>query len=277
MALAMKGLSTMPEIVGLVAGEGELPAIVVRAMLARGLDIVAIALSEPIYAQLQPFVQRLHCFSAGQGNKIIEALKHEGVRDLVLIGKVSKDVLFRRWRFDSRAWRVLRRARSFQDDILLTEIIREFESEGIHVVEQRHFLPELCPRGGVLTQRRPTRREWQDIEYGFGAARRMGTLGIGQTVVVKHGAILAVEGMEGTDEAIARGCRLAHEGAVVVKVSRPGQDIRVDMPTVGMNTLQVMRAGRGTVLAIEAGKTIVLGGEAFPRAADDAGISVVAG
>lgn len=267
----------MPECVGLVAGEGELPAILVRAMLARGLDIVAIALSEPIYLQLQPLVQRLHCFGAGQGNKIVEALQREGVRDLVLIGKVSKDVLFHRWRFDSRAWRVLRRAKSFQDDALLTEIIREFESEGLRVVEQSHFLPDLCPKGGILSRRRPTRREWQDIEYGFSAARTVGTLGIGQTVVVKHGTILAVEGMEGTDEAIARGCRLAHEGAVVVKVSRPGQDIRVDLPTVGMHTLQVMRAGRATVLAIEAGKTIVLGDEAFPRAADDAGISVVAG
>jgi DUF1009 family protein len=268
---------TMDECVGLVAGEGELPAIVVRAMLARGLDIVAIALSDTMYAQLQPWVQRLHCFGAGQGNKIIEALKHEGVRDLVLIGKVSKDVLFRRWRFDSRAWRVLRRAKSFQDDVLLAEIIREFESEGMHVVEQTHFLTDLCPKEGVLTRRRPTRRECQDIEYGFSAARSVGELGIGQTIVVKHGTILAVEGMEGTDEAIIRGCRLAHEGAVVIKVSRPGQDPRLDMPTVGMKTLQVMHDGRATVLAIEAGKTLVIEHTAFPQAADAAGISVVAG
>jgi DUF1009 family protein len=266
----------MPECVGLVAGEGALPAILARAMLARGLDIVAIALSEPIYLQLQPLVRRLYCFGAGQGNKIIEVLKREGVRDLVLIGKVSKDVLFSRWRFDSRAWRVLRRAKSFQDDVLLTEIIHEFESEGMRVVEQSYCLPDLCPKGGILTRRRPTRREWQDIEYGFSAARSVGKLGIGQTIVVKHGTILAVEGMEGTDEAIMRGCRLAHEGAVVVKVSRPGQDIRVDLPTVGMKTLQVMREGRATVLAIEAGKTIVLGGEEFSRAADAADISVVA-
>jgi UDP-2,3-diacylglucosamine hydrolase len=100
----------MPECVGVIAGEGELPAILARAMLARGVDIVAIALSEPIYLQLQPLVQRLHCFGAGQGNKIIEALTREDVHDLVLIGKVSKDVLFRRWRFDSRAWRMLPRA-----------------------------------------------------------------------------------------------------------------------------------------------------------------------
>ena len=267
----------MPECVGLIAGEGELPTILARAMLARAVDIVAIALSEPIYRQLQPLVQRLHCFSAGQGNKIIEALQREGVRDLVLIGKVSKDILFSRWRFDSRAWRVLRRAKSFQDDVLLTEIIREFESEGMRVVEQSHFLPELCPKKGVLTHRRPTRREWQDIAYGFNTARSVGQLGIGQTIVVKHGTILAVEGMEGTDEAIIRGCRLAHDRAIVVKVSRPGQDIRLDMPTVGMTTLQVMRQGHATVLAIEAGKTLMLGGEEFPRLADAAGISVVAG
>jgi DUF1009 family protein len=246
-------------------------------MLARGLHIVAIALSEPTSRQLQPLVQRLYCFSAGQGNRIVEALKREGVRDLVLIGKVSKDVLFRRWRFDARAWRILRRAKSFQDDVLLTEIIRELESEGIRVVEQSHFLPDLCPKGGVLTRRRPTRREWQDIEYGFSAARSVGKLGIGQTIVVKHGTILAVEGLEGTDEAIARGCRLAHEGAVVVKVSRPGQDLRLDMPTVGPRTLQVMQQGGASVLAIEAGKTIVVGEAEFSRAADDAGISVVAG
>jgi DUF1009 family protein len=273
----MKGLMRMPECVGLIAGEGELPAILACAMLARGVDVAAIALNEPIHRQLQPLVQRLHCFSAGQGNKIIEALQREGVRDLVLIGKVSKDVLFSRWRFDSRAWRVLRRAKSFQDDVLLTEIIRELESEGMRVVEQSYFLPDLCPKGGVLTRGRPTRREWQDIEYGFSAARSVGKLGIGQTIVVKHGTILAVEGMEGTDEAIMRGCRLAHDRAVVVKVSRPGQDIRLDMPTVGMKTLQVMREGHATVLAIEAGKTLMLGGEEFPRVADDAGISVVAG
>jgi UDP-2,3-diacylglucosamine hydrolase len=267
----------MSECVGLVAGEGELPAILACGMLARGLDVVGIALSEPAHVQLQPLIRCLYCFSAGQGNKIIATLKHEGVRDVVLIGKVSKDVLFRRWRFDSRAWRVLRRAKSFQDDILLTEIIREFEAEGIRVVEQSHFIPNLCPKGGVLTRRRPTRREWQDIEYGFSAARSVGELGIGQTVVVRHGTILAVEGMEGTDEAIARGCRLAHEGAVVVKVSRPGQDLRLDMPTVGLKTLRVMRQGRAAVLAIEAGKTIIVGDEAFSRAADDARISVVAG
>jgi UDP-2,3-diacylglucosamine hydrolase len=267
----------MPECVGLVAGEGELPIILARGMLAQGLDVVAIALSDPIYRQLQPCVRRLYGFGAGQGNKIIEALQREGVRDLVLVGKVSKDLLFQRWRFDSRAWRVLRRAKSFQDDILLTEIIREFESEGIHVVEQSHFIPELCPKGGVLTHRRPTRREWQDIDYGFSAARRVGELGIGQTIVVRHGTILAVEGMEGTDEAIARGCRLAYEGAVVVKVSRPGQDLRLDMPTVGLKTLQVMHEGLATVLAIEAGKTIVVGAEEFPHVADEAGISVVAG
>ena len=103
-----------------------------------------------------------------------------------------------------------------QDDALLTEIIREFESEGIRVVEQTHSLPSSV-QGGVLTRRRPTRREWQDLEYGFSVARSVGKLGIGQTIVVKHGTILAVEGMEGTDEAIIRGCRLAHEGAVVVK------------------------------------------------------------
>jgi UDP-2,3-diacylglucosamine hydrolase len=267
----------MPECVGLIAGEGELPVILARAIVARGVDVAAIALSEPIYRQLQPFVQHLHCLSPGQGNKIIETLKCHGVRDLVLIGKVSKDVLFHRWRFDSRAWRILRRAKSFQDDILLTEIIHELESEGMHVVEQFYFLPDLCPKEGILTRRRPTRREWQDIAYGFSAARSVGKLGIGQTIIVKHGTILAVEAMEGTDEAIRRGCRLAHESAVVVKVSRPGQDPRLDMPTVGLQTLEVMRAGRATVLAIEAEKTLMLGGEEFSRVADDTGISVVAG
>jgi UDP-2,3-diacylglucosamine hydrolase len=267
----------MADCVGLVAGEGELPTILARAMLARGLEVVAISLSDSAYRQLQPLVRRLHCFGPGQANKIIDALKGEGVRDVVIIGKVSKAMLFRRWRFDSRAWRILRRVKSFRDDALLAEVIGEFESEGIRVVEQSRFIPDLCPAEGVLTQRRPTRREWQDIEYGFNAVRRIGQLGVGQTVVVKRGTILAVEGMEGTDEAIARGCRLAQAGAVVVKVSRPGQDLRLDMPTIGMKTLAVMREGRATALAIEAGKTIVVEGKAFTRAADDAGISVVAG
>jgi UDP-2,3-diacylglucosamine hydrolase len=267
----------MADGVGLVAGEGELPTIVARAILARGLEVVAIALSDPVYRQLQPLVCRLHCFGPGQANKIIDALKGESVRDVVIIGKVSKAMLFHRWRFDSRAWRILRRVKSFRDDALMAEVICELESEGIRVVEQSRFIPDLCPTEGVLTQRRPTRREWQDIEYGFNAARRIGQLGIGQTVVVKRGTVLAVEGLEGTDEAVARGCRLAQAGAVVVKVSRPGQDLRLDMPTIGMKTLEVMREGQATALAIEAGKTIVVGGVAFTRAADDAGISIVAG
>jgi hypothetical protein len=267
----------MPERVGLVAGEGELPALLAREIQATGTEVVAIALSDPIAQRLQPFVQRLYCFGAGQANKIIDALKRESVRELVLIGKVSKAVLFHRWRFDSRAWRILRRVSSFQDDVLLREIIREFESEGLHVVAPSRFIPDLCPKGGILTRGRPTRRQWQDIDVGLHAARRLGTLGIGQTVVVKHGTILAVEGMEGTDEAITRGCRLAYEGAVVVKVSRPGQDPRLDLPTVGLQTLAVMQAGHATALAIEAGKTVVVGGETFARAADDAGICVVAG
>lgn len=267
----------MSDHIGLVAGEGALPAILARAMCAKGLEIVAIALCQQAYACLHPLVQHLHNLGVGQGNKIIGILKDEGVREVVIIGKVHKEVLFHRWRLDSRALRVLRRAKSFRDDALLTEVIREFESEGLRVVEPCHFIPELCPKGGVLTRRRPTRREWQDIEYGFTAARSIGKLGIGQTVVVKSGVVLAVEGMEGTDEAIARGSRLGQEGAVVVKVSRPGQDLRLDMPTVGMRTLEVMRAGKATVLAIEAGKTLVVDGEAFVRAADDAGISAVAG
>ena len=267
----------MPDCIGLVAGEGELPPILARAILVRGREIVAIALCEQAYARLYPLVHNLYSFGAGQGNKIIGTLKREGVRELVIIGKVSKEVLFHRWRLDSRALRVLRRAGSFRDDALLTEVIREFESEGIRVVEQSHFIPELCPKGGVLTQRRPTRREWRDIEYGFSAARGVGKLGIGQTIVVKRGTVLAVEGMEGTDETIMRGCRLAQEGAVVVKVSRPGQDLRLDMPTVGIQTLEVMRAGKATVLAIEAGKTLVVDGEGFVQAADEAGISAVAG
>lgn len=267
----------MPERVGLIAGEGELPALFAQEIQTRGLEVVAIALNESIAQRLQPFAPCLYCFGAGQGNKIIEALKRARVHELVLIGKVSKAVLFHRWRFDSRAWRILRRVSSFQDDALLAEIIREFEAEGIHIVAPSRFIPDLCPKSGVLAHRRPTRREWRDIEVGFQAAHSIGALGIGQTVVVRHGTILAVEGMEGTDEAIARGCRLAHEGAVVVKVSRPGQDPRLDLPTVGLHTLTVMQEGHATVLAIEAGKTVVIGGETFVRSADAAGISVVAG
>ena len=141
----MRGLMTMPECVGLVAGEGELPAIVVRAMLARDLEIVAIALSEPIYASCShcSASSLLWCGPREQDHGGAEARRGAG---LVFIGKVSKDVLFRRWRVDSRAWRVLRRAKSFQDDALLTEIIREFESEGIRVVEQTHS-PRALSRG----------------------------------------------------------------------------------------------------------------------------------
>jgi hypothetical protein len=161
-------------------------------------------------------------------------------------------------RLDLRALRLLSRAPDYRDATLLQALVAELAREGLEVVAQTRVLGHLVTPEGVLGQRQPSSREWHDICYGFTQAKQLAALDIGQTIVVRRQTVLAVEAVEGTDAAIQRGCRLGRRGAVVVKVSRPQQDMRFDVPTVGPQTLQELIAGRATVLAVEAGTTLML-------------------
>lgn len=247
----------MPQL-GMIAGAGELPEIIAQQAFQRGQPIPTVALSTQVAAQLAPYCPGIVHYSPGQLTKIIRALQQQDVHQVVVIGNLSKQLLFSTPRLDLRTLRVLSRARDYRDMTLLYAFLAEFAREGLEVVEQTRLLSHLLAPPGVLGERQPGKREWDDLCYGFVQAKRLAAMDVGQTIVVRRRTVLAVEAVEGTDAAIQRGCRLGHRGAVVVKVSRPQQDRRFDVPTVGPQTLQALIAGRATVLAVEAGATLII-------------------
>jgi hypothetical protein len=197
-------------------------------------------------------------YGPGQLGKILRTLRQHAVQQVVIVGKVEKRFFFETPRLDLRTLRGLSRVRNYRDVTLWQGLAAEFAAEGIEVVEQTRLLGHLLTPTGVLGARHPRRREWEDIAYGFAHAKQLAGLDIGQTLVVRRQTVLAVEALEGTDATIQRGCQYARRGAVVVKVNRPTQDMRFDVPTVGPQTLRTLLAGRASVLAVEAGTTLML-------------------
>ena len=243
---------------GMIAGTGELPEIIAHRAYTEGRPVPTVALSSHVAAQLLPYCPDLVQCGPGQLNKIIRAFRQHKVRQIVMVGKVEKRFLFENPRLDLRVLRGLSRLQDYRDVTVLQALIDEFAAEGLEVVEQTRLLGHLMTPEGILGQRHPKRREWDDIQYGFARARQLAALDIGQTIVVRRQTVLAVEALEGTDMTIERGCQYGGRGAVVVKVSRPQQDMRFDVPAVGPQTLQRVLAGRASVLAVEAGSTLML-------------------
>lgn len=243
---------------GMIAGAGELPEIIVRQNLRDGHHLPTIALSAEVAHRLAPYCPTLAQYGPGQLGKIIRTLKQHTVRQVVIIGKLPKQLLFSIPRLDVRALRLLSRAPNYQDATLLHALIAEFAREGLEVVEQTRLLCHLITPLGILGARQPNKRQWADIRFGFKQAKQLAAMDIGQTIVVRRQTVLAVEAVEGTDATIQRGCRLGGHGTVVVKVSRPGQDMRFDVPTVGPQTLQTIIDTGATALAVEAGTTLML-------------------
>lgn len=271
----MKVTPAKEKSIGLIAGTGGLPVMVANSAREHGFRVVTIVLQRESLSLIEPYSDRCYAFGIGQSNKIFRALKSEGVHDVLIIGGVDKKVIFNRLRFDLRAIKLLRRVANSGDTILMKEIEKEFVKEGLRIVDQASFIKELSVEEGVLSRRAPSSHENEDLCYGFELAKEIGRLDLGQTVVVRNRAVLAVEAIEGTDEAIKRGCSLARQGAVVVKVSKPGQDLRMDIPVVGPQTIKNMKEGRATALGLEAEKTLFVNREEALRIADDAGMAVV--
>jgi len=244
--------------VGMIAGTGELPKIIAQRAYAEGSPVPTVALSAHVAAQLTPYCPTLVQYGPGQLTKIIRTFQHYKVQQVVMVGKVEKRFLFENPRLDLRVLRGLSRVRDYRDVTLLHAIIAAFAEEGLEVIEQTRFLGHLVTPEGVLGKRRPSQRAWDDIRYGFARAKQLAALDIGQTIVVRRQTVLAVEALEGTDATIERGCQYGGRGTVVVKVSRPQQDMRFDVPAVGPHTLQQVAAGQAAVLAVEAGTTLML-------------------
>ena len=264
----------MSENIGLIAGKGQFPLLFARAARQQGAAVIAVAHrgeTDPVLASL---VAELHWIYVGQLGKIIRIFKAAGVRQAVMAGGISRGRLFRELRPDWRALNVIRRAGAGRDDRLLRAVADEMAREGITIAPSTLFMDDLLAAPGQLSRRPPSPGELEDINLGTQAAKELGRLDIGQCAVVRRQVVVALETIEGTDETIRRGAALAGPGVVVVKVSKPHQDLRFDVPAVGLDTIATMREVKAAVLAIEAGKTLIFDRPEMLKAADQAGITV---
>ncbi len=263
------------EHIGLIAGNGSFPILFARTARAAGVAVVAVAHEGETDPALAAEVAHCTWIQVGQLERLIGALRAAGVRRAVMAGGIRKAALMERFAPDARALRFLARLSHWGDDALLRGVAEELEGEGIAVVPSTLFLGALLTGPGVLTPRQPSPPEWEDVRHGLAVAKGIGAWDIGQTVVVKSRIVLAVEALEGTDETLRRGGGLGRGGAVAVKVSKPQQDLRFDVPAVGPETIAVCRDAGIAVLALESGKTLLLERAALLDAAAAAEVAVV--
>ena len=262
---------------GLIAGNGKFPFLVLEAARSQGIEMAVIALREEASPELESVAQRLHWVSLGELSRTLELLHQEGVTHAVMAGQVQHNKIFSAIRPDWKLAKLLFSLPRKNTDSLIGAVARVLESEGIKLVDSTSFLRPLVPEAGVLTRRAPDARESGDIAYGRDIALQLAGLDLGQTVVVRDRACVAVEAMEGTDETIERAARIAAGGPlVVVKVAKPRQDMRFDVPVVGLRTVEVMRRSAVTALAIDAGRTLIFERPKVIEAADAAGIAIEA-
>ncbi|MDD3436020.1 MAG: UDP-2,3-diacylglucosamine diphosphatase LpxI [Candidatus Gastranaerophilales bacterium] len=261
---------------GLIAGDGLLPVKMAQYAKDNGFDVIAISLSSDNYKQLKKYCSQVYSCSPGQVLKIEKILQDEGIKQLTFLGKVHKGLILKRPKFDTRALELIRNATKFNDDEVMLGIVQELERFGITVLDQTIFIKNLMIPAGVLGKLNPTAAQMDDVNYGFTLAKEMGKLDIGQSVVIKNKMIMAVEAIEGTDKCIVRGGKLAKSGATVVKVSKPSQDKRFDIPTIGLKTLQTMKKYKANLLTVEANETIIVDLEKVIKFADKNNIVVMA-
>jgi len=261
---------------GLIAGNGDLPGAIAEEARAKGYEIIAVGLEPLAEKSLSSAVDEIKWINVGKLGQILSFLTKAGVKEAVMAGKVPKSLLFKNKIMpDLRAVKLLFSLKDKSDDSILLALSKELRKEGIVLLNTTDFTSTLLTPEGVITKKGPSENEWKDIVFGWGIAKEIGKLDIGQTVVIKNQAVMAIEAIEGTDEAIKRGGDLAGSGAVVVKVSKPQQDMRFDVPVVGLDTLRSMIGVQARVLAIESGKSIILKREKLIKEAEKAGIAIV--
>jgi hypothetical protein len=265
---------------GLIAGNGRFPFLVLDAARSAGHDVTIIALKEETFPELAEVAARapaapVHWISLGQLGQCVKTLKSAGVTQAVMAGQVKHTKLFADIVPDTMLLGVLMRLKARNTDALISGVADVLRDHGIDLINSTAFLAPLMARDGVLTRRAPTEAEQGDLAFGRRTADAIAALDIGQTVVVKSAAVVAVEAMEGTDAVIARAGQLAGAGACVVKVAKPNQDMRFDVPVVGVSTIEAMRVAGAAVLSVDAGKTLMIDGEAIIRKANEYGIAIV--
>jgi DUF1009 family protein len=264
---------------GLIAGNGRFPFLVFDAARALGYDVTIVAVKDEAFPELERHAEAtsrtaLHWVSLGHLGKCLDVLKDAGVTQAVMAGQVKHTKIFSVVP-DLTLLAVMRRLRSRNTDAVIAAVVDVMRERGIELLDSTAFLSPLLARAGVLTARAPSDAEQVDFAFGYRMADVVAGVDIGQTICVREQAVVAVEAMEGTDETITRAGRLARAGFVVVKVAKPNQDMRFDVPVVGVATVDAMKAAGATALSIDAGKTLMVDGDAISRAADAAGIAIV--
>jgi len=274
---------------GLIAGNGRFPFLVLNAARARGMEVVVAAIREEAFPEIEKEGARVHWMSLGELSKLIDTFHREGVTQAVMAGQVKHKQIFSSIKPDWKLAKLLLSLGTRNTDSLIGAVAKVLADEGITLINSTELLEPLLAKPGVLTKRQPTEQEQKDIDYGRAVARHLAQYDIGQTVVVAGSACVAVEAMEGTDETIVRAGHLmrslATEGdastlardLVVIKVAKPNQDMRFDVPVVGVKTIQTMQAADATCLALDAGKCLLIDGDDVLKAADAANICIVAG
>jgi DUF1009 family protein len=266
---------------GLIAGNGRFPFLVLDAARGAGHDVTVIGLKDETFPELEGLAARspaaaFHWISLGQLGTLISLLKNAGVTQAVMAGQVKHTKLFAVMASaDMTLLRVVMKLKSKNTDALIAGIADELRAEGIELLNSTALLAPLLAKAGVLTRRAPTPDEQADFEFGYRIADAVAGVDIGQTIAVKSAAVVAVEAMEGTDVVIARAGQLAGAGVRIVKVAKPNQDMRFDVPVVGVSTIEAMRAAGATALSVDAGKTLMIDGDAIVKSADVAGICIV--
>jgi DUF1009 family protein len=281
-----------PQRLGLIAGNGSFPLLLLDAARAQGAEVIVAAIKE----ETSPLIEqrgavRVHWMSLGELGKLIDTFKREGVHTAVMAGQVKHKQIFSAIRPDWRLAKLLFSLGTRNTDSLIGAVAKVLEDEGIHLISSTSYLEPLLARLGILTRRAPTEAELRNVDYGRQVARHLAQYDIGQTVVIAESACVAVEAMEGTDATILRAGEImkssGHAGSVdssllsraltVVKVAKPNQDMRFDVPVIGVKTIETMAQAGANCLAVDAGKCLFLDGDRLIHAADDKGIAIVAG
>jgi len=263
------------EPIGLIAGNGQFPILFARSAHQQGRCVVAVAHEGETLQEIETVADRVTWVKLGQLGKTIRAFKNAGVAEAVMCGGVTKSKMFTRVRPDFRGAAFWFKTKHRHDDSMLRALANVFEEEGIQIRESTLYVPHLIANPGCYTRRKPSKQEQLDVNAGLRIAKQVGELDIGQAIVVRDGAVVAVEAMEGTDAMIQRAGELARRSAVVIKVAKPGQDLRFDVPSVGVGTIKVMADAGCSVLAVEAGKTLIFERERMVREADARNICIL--
>lgn len=265
------------DVLGLIAGNGKFPLVFAQKAKSQNIKVVAAGIRGDTSFFLKFLVDKMAIFKVGELKSMFAYLKDQGVKRVIMAGQVNPNNLFEKnVQLDDEFQKLFDAMQDRKADTIFTAVADKLKSEGMELIDSTFLLTENLAPKGTLTRRAPTEQELSDIEFGRQIAKEMGGIDVGQTVVVKDKAIVAIEAMEGTDRTIERGGNIAQGGAVVVKMSKPNQDLRFDIPVIGPRTIQTMKNTNAACLAIEAGKTLIIDREKCIKLADKAGISIVA-